>query len=97
MDKNIVIEMAGMIEQAKAITKQELLFLSSEVDSIIEQRSKDQHRIESLLDRLLDCAGMDNDGLELFKKLCRYYFRLNPSAVSDYVRYYHEIYERQTE
>jgi hypothetical protein len=97
MDKNIIIEMAGMIEQTKAITKQELNILSPEVDSIIKKRSKDQHRIESLLDRLLDCAGMDNDGLELFKKLCRYYYRLNPSAASDYVRYYHELYERQTE
>jgi hypothetical protein len=81
-----------MIEQIQAITKQELSRLSPEVDTIIKIRSKDQHRIESMLDRLLDCAGMDNDGLVLFKKLCRYYYRINPAAVNDYVGFYHELY-----
>ena len=92
MYKNMAQELTDMIEQLQAIVKQELLRIAPEVEKIIKNRSKDQHRIESLLDKLLDCAGMDNDGLELFKRLCRYYNRLNPAASGDYVRYYHEQY-----
>jgi hypothetical protein len=92
MNKDMAREVAGLFEQLQAITKQELLRIAPDVENIIRNRSKDQHRIESLLDKLLECAGMDNEGLEMFKRLCRYYYKFNPAAAGDYVRYYHEFY-----
>ena len=32
-------------------------------------------------------------GLALYKKLCRYYYTLNPAATADYVNYYREIWD----
>ena len=62
------------------------------VNDIIRTNSKDENEIERVLDFMLDFA--DNEKiLAFFKKLCRYYYGLNPRAATDYVRIYKELYE----
>jgi hypothetical protein len=60
------------------------------VDQIIATRSRDSRHIQLTLDYLVDfaCHSM---GLALYKKLCRYYYTLDPVTTADYVNYYREM------
>lgn len=62
------------------------------VEQIIATRSRDAHHIQHTLDYLLDFA-CHPAGLALFKKLCRYYFTLDPVATADYVNFYREMWD----
>ena len=62
------------------------------VEQIIATRSRDAHRIQLTLDYILDFA-CHPAGLALFKKLCRYYFTLDPVATADYVNFYRKMWD----
>lgn len=86
-------DIGRLIEEGQIINKQVISLVELQVDEIISNCDTDGKRIEVLLDILLDCAGMDNDALILFKRLCRYYYRLNPSTTSEYVYTYRDLYD----
>jgi hypothetical protein len=62
------------------------------VDLIIATRSRDACHIQLTLDYLLDFA-CHPAGLALYKKLCRYYYTLDPAATANYVNYYREMWD----
>lgn len=62
------------------------------VNSLIQNECKDSQRIERLLDNLLSCA-CDEKILILFKKLCRYYYQINPDATAYYVDAYRKMWD----
>ena len=64
------------------------------VDQIIATRSRDVRHIQLTLDYLLDFA-CHPAGLALYKKLCRYYYTLDPVATADYVNYYREMWDTE--
>jgi hypothetical protein len=64
------------------------------VDQIISTRNRDAHHIQLTLDYLLDFACYPA-GLALYKKLCRYYYTLDPAATADYVNYYREMWDTE--
>jgi len=97
LSKIISNELAGMIERIQMMTNQEVKRLTPEVEKLINSRSQDNHHIETILDQLLDCAGMSSDAIELFKHLCRYCYMQNPAAVVDYIRIYHDLYGENSE
>jgi hypothetical protein len=41
---------------------------------------------------MLGFAG-DKKILALYRKLCRYYFHINPQATAEYIKYYKEMYD----
>lgn len=49
------------------------------VDAILRTRSCDTERIEHTLDRLLDFCG-DDAVLQMYRKLCRHYWDIDPGA-----------------
>ncbi|MEZ6034552.1 MAG: hypothetical protein R3C17_15760 [Planctomycetaceae bacterium] len=67
------------------------------VGHLITTNSRDPTAIEQTLDRLLDVACHDA-GLALFRRLCRYYWTINPEATASYVLAYrdmrHDEYQR---
>lgn len=65
---------------------------SVEVDSILRDQCRDPQRIERLLDGMLDFC-FDDEMLRLFKKLCRYYFKIDQGATVYYVRTYREMWD----
>ena len=65
------------------------------VDAIIQSKSKDEKEIGHLLDRILDIACMEK-GLILYKKLCRYYWDINPNATAYYINAYRETWDSET-
>ena len=62
------------------------------VDDILRTRSRDTQRIEDTLDGLLDFCG-DEPALQLYKKLCRHYWDIDPAATADYVNAYREYWD----
>lgn len=63
-----------------------------EVDSIVRSGSRDVGRIEQTLDGLLDFAA-DRDCLEVFRRLCRHYWNIDPAATAGYVHAYREMWD----
>lgn len=66
------------------------------IDTVIQNESKDSHEIEQILDGLLGFA-CDDRMLVLFKKLCRYYYSIDPEAAVEYVDAYREMWVEENE
>jgi len=65
-----------------------------EVEDILRTRCRDPRRIEHLLDGILD-FGFDAGMTRLYKKLCRYYFEIDPSATTAYVHFYRDMWDEE--
>ena len=64
------------------------------VDDIIRSRCRDMQHIEHTLDGLLDFCGYDR-AVELFRRLCRYYYTLDPHATAFYVHAYRDMWDSE--
>ena len=62
------------------------------VDDILRTRSRNTEHIEHTLDRLLGFCG-DETVLQMYKKLCRHYWDIDPAATADYVNAYREYWD----
>jgi len=69
---------------------------ASEVEALLKAQSRDPQRIEHLLDGMLDFC-FDPPMLFLYKKVCRYYFKINPEATDSYVYSYRELWDEKGE
>ena len=85
----LVGEMQGLARQAHAQ-------YAVEVDAAIGSRSRDGRSIERLLDGILD-FGFDDTMTQLFKRLCRYYYTLDPDATASYVHTYRDMWDSEGE
>ena len=65
-----------------------------EVEAILKAQSRDPQRIEHLLDGMLDFC-FDSAMLRLYKKLCRYYFEIDPVATASYVYAYRDMWDEE--
>lgn len=79
---------AGRDELARQAERQYAI----EVDNILLTQSRDAHRIEKLLDGILDFC-FDPAMLVLYKKLCRHYYGIDPVATASYVYAYRDMWE----
>lgn len=59
------------------------------VDGIVHSGCRDAKQIEHTLDRLLDFCGHE-PVLQLYKRLCRHYWDIDPAATADYIKAYRE-------
>jgi hypothetical protein len=71
----------------------DVTLIKPEVDAVIHNRVTDKRIIESLLDQLLNYAGMSESGLTLFKCLCRYYYYINLEVTAEYIYAYRDLYD----
>ncbi len=97
IDKGFAQEIGGMIKQIQELTKEAVALVEPEVKYIIRNNVTDSKQIESLLDRLLDYAGMDDIALLLFRRICRHYYFINPKATATYVYAYRDMYDSETD
>jgi hypothetical protein len=67
-----------------------------EVEDILKAQCRDPQRIEHLLDGMLDFC-FDSAMLSLYKKLCRYYFKIDPEATASYVYAYRDMWDEEGE
>lgn len=90
-------EVSKMIESIQPLINQNLAFLTNQVDAIIKSNERDDNRIQLLFDSLLEYAGMCDEGLVLFKWLCRYYYDINPQVTAEYIGVYRDLYDSEEE
>ena len=69
-----ISELAG---SAQKLAQDAVRQYSAEVETILKTRIYDSRRIERCLDGMLDFC-FDDEVLVLYKKLCRYYFAIEP-------------------
>jgi hypothetical protein len=84
-----------LVEQIALIQHQAYYEYKPKVETLISSGVRDDNSIQHLLDHLLDHACND-EILELYKKLCRYYWDINPQATVDYVNYYRAMWDNES-
>lgn len=62
------------------------------VESIVRSKSRDVHHIQHTLDRLLD-FGFYDPMVELFRRLCRHFYFIDPAAAASYVLTYRDMWD----
>ena len=90
MDKELHELAKRIVDLQKEAVKQTLAYCKPEAENIIITHSKDIDRIEHTLDALCEVA-FDKEVLEIFKKLCRYYYNIDPLATAEHVNFYREM------
>ncbi len=90
--QELVAGLSALAGQLKALTDVAVEQGRRTVEAIEASRMRDVSRIEQALDQLLDHCG-DTRGLELFRRLCRYYYFINPAAAAEYVLIYRDHWE----
>jgi len=84
----------GLADQLQALNKKAVRAYTPIVDDILRSRSRDTNHIEHTLDGLLSFCCYD-PALQLYKKLCRHYFFINPVATAEYINAYREMWESE--
>jgi hypothetical protein len=94
--ENYLNDLRHFAEQMQVLQTQAVAAYTPEVNFLIESKCKDCNKIELTLDYLLDFAG-DERILALYRKLCRYYYGINPQATANYIQFYKELYDEDEE
>ena len=91
VDSAPIIKLA---EQIAVIHEQARCEYRPIVDDIIRSGRRDVREIEQTLDGLLSFAGSDTC-LPLFRRLCRYYWDIDPVAAAEHVLAYREMWDSE--
>lgn len=81
-----------MCRELIKLQEQQYEIVKMEIDGIINNRIKNEMYIERKLDEMLDILSFyeNDETLLTFRKLCRYYYDINPQATADYIMFYKE-------
>ncbi len=97
MENKDIKELANAIfTLQKEAVKQVLLYWKPKAAQIIISKSKDINEIEHTLDALCDVA-FDDEVLAIFRKLCRYYYDIDPQATAEQIQFYREMWDNDEE
>ena len=88
-DMQAIRTLAGSMRDLQGQAAQQYLPI---VDDILRTCSRDTRHIEHTLDGLLDFCGHE-PVLQLYKKLCRHYWDIDPAAAADYINAYREYWD----
>ena len=86
----------GLAEQIQALNQQAVIQYTPVVGTIIRSGDSDIRHIERTLDGLLDFCGYD-PALLLYRRLCRHYFDIAPTATVNYIEAYREMWDSEGE
>jgi hypothetical protein len=78
--------------QLVALASQARQAVQADVDDIIQRGDHDTDRIEHQLDLMLGFC-YDPDMLVVFKRLCGYYFTIDPVATAGHIHAYREMWD----
>jgi hypothetical protein len=91
---DLVQNIGELAKLTQALARDTAWQYSAEVGAILKAQSHDTRRIERCLDGMLDFC-FDDGILALYKKLCRYYFYIDPEETVLYVNAYREMWDEQ--
>lgn len=93
MEENeLMNSLSGVVKEHQQLVKRALGIYSVQVSELINSQTKNNEEIQHLLDGLLDFC-FDDDFLLLFKKVCRYYYPINPQVTVNYVYRYRDFWD----
>ncbi|OGP83486.1 MAG: hypothetical protein A2V87_00550, partial [Deltaproteobacteria bacterium RBG_16_58_17] len=81
---NMLESIRGLASSLHTINQKAVREYTPVVEAILRSPIPDARHIECTLDGLLDFCGYE-PALRLYKKLCRYYFHINPTATVQYI------------
>jgi hypothetical protein len=82
--------------QMQALFSQAVALANVAVDDIIQRGERDTVCIDHQLEHMLGFC-CDPDMLVAFKRLCRYYFTIDPVATAGHIHAYREMWDMQDE
>ena len=82
----------GIADQLQALHQQAVIEYTPVVQSIIRSGDRDIRHIERTLDGLLDFCGY-NPALQLYRRLCRHYYDIDPASTVSYIEAYREMWD----
>jgi hypothetical protein len=83
---------AELAPQISALFRQAIEGAKVAVDDIIRSGDQDTNRIDHQLDHMLGFC-CDPEMLVIFKRLCRYYFTIDPLATGEHIEAYREMWD----
>ena len=87
---------AQLAAEIAAINQQAVREYAPLVEAILSTRSQDKRQIEQTLDGLLSFCGFA-PALELYRRLCRHYWDIDPAATASYVDAYRATWDADEE
>ncbi len=86
----------GLAEQLQALNQRAVIAYAPLVEAILRSGDRDIRHIERTLDGLLDFCGYD-PALQLYRRLCRHYYDIDPVATGSYIQAYREMWDSESE
>jgi hypothetical protein len=83
---------SSIVEKMQGLSQMAASQYEPVVEAIIRSRSRDVNHIEHTLDHLLDFCHSPAP-LAVFKRLCRYYWTLDPAATARQINAYREMWD----
>ena len=97
MDKKEIRKLGeAIMTLQKEAVNQTLLIWKPKAEQIISTKSRDIKAIEHTLDALCEVA-FDDEALDMFKKLCRYYYDIDQQATVEQIQFYREMWDNNDE
>jgi hypothetical protein len=81
-----------LAESINKITQEAFIIYEPQVQRIYLNKVKDEKEIERVIEALLDYS-YDDKILLLFKRLCQYYYKINPEITYEYVMIYRNLWD----
>jgi len=91
--QDLVQSIGELAAARKQLARQAEQQYSLQVSAILREQCRDPQRIEHVLDGMLDFC-FDAEMLCLYKKLCRYYFTIDPETTVSYVYAYRDMWDK---
>ncbi|MCY2994651.1 MAG: hypothetical protein NTY19_43340 [Planctomycetota bacterium] len=93
---DLVQSIGGLAAQMGDLHRRAVVEYTPVVEEIIRSNSRDVRRIEQALDGLLSFAD-DDPALQLYRRLCRHYWDIDPVATAEYVQAYRKMWDSDDE
>jgi hypothetical protein len=91
---DLVNSISKLAEVHQNLGKQAFVAYKVEVENIIRSKTTDQNQIEHLLDGMLSFC-FDEEVLQLYKQLCRYFYAINPAITVYHVYAYRDRWDEK--
>lgn len=86
------MNISSFVKDLRKLSKRAVIEYQREFDAIVDSNCREKRRIERILDGMLDFC-FDKDMLELYRKLCKYYYAIDQTAAAEYVFLYRNTYD----
>lgn len=88
----MIESIADLAAGIRSVNQQAVREYTPLVEAILRSRSHDKRHIEHALDGLLDFCG-NEPALQLYRRLCRHYWDIDPVATASYVETYRKTWD----